>query len=547
MINPLQAMQASRGANQNRASAIQSQGAVNESQNLQRQQLNTGSIGARMDGRSPQMLAVDPNMYADRKQQRDFTALNQERTRQATAQQNQIQNQQALAREELRYKNNLATGEANANLQRQNVLDAESRAAKIAAQQRIDERAQKEAMFALTDERYKDLRIPAGQVIKQYNAWTTASPTTGKTGAEEFQTKSYHDNIKQQAYALGDTAIIQHWKDVNKSKLGGNTANPLTQPKVGSKAYTDAAMSLLTSSAEFPNIQGKAQKEAEQKAYAFGQSIKTGYVTTLKATSELGFSPDMSGQIGNPLHIPEGPTFDSGLPAPPVNVKPGNGANANLLLNNKDGSPGAIPGYLSDAFNNTSATDLAKVVGTGAVAYNALNAATTYTDSVDKIGENISKDIKDRFPKAKNMKELKIAVFKDAQSKYAPGLKISDDDISKMNVDDMKKKLAANKQGWSTRMAKKGFTAFKDKNGKVRMPEGLKRSLKVGAYGTAFIAGLEWLDSRDYTPAQIEEAKEEVKGFNSTQSAIVQVINDEVLADQEINATLNSLEERPSN
>ena len=144
MINPLQAMQASRGANQNRASAIQSQGAVNESQNLQRQQLNTGSIGARMDGRSPQMLAVDPNMYADRKQQRDFTALNQERTRQATAQQNQIQNQQALAREELRYKNNLATGEANANLERQNVLDAESRAGKIAAQQRIDQRAQKE-------------------------------------------------------------------------------------------------------------------------------------------------------------------------------------------------------------------------------------------------------------------------------------------------------------------------------------------------------------------------------------------------------------------
>jgi hypothetical protein len=297
-------------------------------------------------------------------------------------------------------------------------------------------------------------------------------------------------------------------------------------------------MRLLRSNPNFATIEAKAQKDASAATYAQGKQINDSFNATLASITKLGYSPSLNNAVQP--QFPVNVDRDSGLLVPPINpiIDKTDPNNTNLILNNPDGTPGAIPGAISEFIDNTTSTDVAKVGG-GVLATKLITDEISKT-SADKIGKNISADIKEKYPNAKNMRSLKIEVFKDAQSRYAPDLKMSDDDIAKMNVDDMRKKLAANQKGWASRMVKKGFSSFKDSKGNARMPDGLKKSLKIGAYGTAFIAGLEWLDSREYTPAQVEEGKKEAAEFNATQSAIVQIINDEVLADQEINATLNS-------
>ena len=533
MINPLQAMQAARASNQNRASAIQPTGAVNQSQNLQRQQLNTGQIGTRMDGVTPQMLAVDPNMYADRKQQRDFTALNQERQRQHAVDLNALQNQQAIAREETRYKNALDTAKQTDQLNRQTLLDAEARAKLAKDKERKDKLEQAKALQILKDDQFADLREPAGRIFQRKNAWDQGA-------AVKYQRETYSQLLNQQAYALGDPTIRKAWVEEQNKKLGPNQTSRFTEQdlEVDSPDYLNTAMRLLRSNPNFATIEAKAQKDASAATYAQGKQINDSFNATLASITKLGYSPSLNNAVQP--QFPVNVDRDSGLLVPPMESKTDktDPNNNNLILNNPDGTPGAIPEAAKEFIDNTSVEDVAKVGGGAFLAKQTID--TLSKSSAEKIGNNISKDIKEKYPNAKNMRSLKIEVFKDAQARYAPDLKMSDDDIAKMNVDDMRKKLAANQKGWASRMAKKGFSSFKDSKGNPRMPDGLKKSLKIGAYGTAFITGLEWLDSREYTPAQVEEAKKETAEFNATQSAIVQIINDEVLADQEINATLNT-------
>ena len=195
MINPLQAMAQARAANQNPTGGIQSVGATDPRLSLQRQQLNIPNTGQRMDGRASEMVAVDPYMYVDRKQQRDFTAINQERQRQANALENQ-KNREAQVK---------AATVLNERT-RQNQLDQEERLRiqaeeqrRLAAKAKIDNQ---NALNALADERFAQVRAPAGEAIARHTNWfLEGGRDRFNQDAFERYFNSYAMKVDDQAYS----------------------------------------------------------------------------------------------------------------------------------------------------------------------------------------------------------------------------------------------------------------------------------------------------------------------------------------------------------
>jgi hypothetical protein len=434
MINPLQAMQAARASNQNRASAIQPTGAVNQSQNLQRQQLNTGQIGTRMDGPAPQMLLVDPNLYADRKQQRDFTALNQERTRQATAQQNQIKNQQALAGEELRYKNAIDTAKQTDQLNRQTILDAEARAVLVKDRESKDKLEQAKALQILKDDQFADLRGPAGSIFQRKNAWDQGAGL-------EYQKETYSQLLNQQAYALGDPAIRKAWVDEQNAKLGPNQTSRFTEQdlKVDSPEYTSTAMKLLRGNANFATIEAKAQKDASAATYAMSKQIDDSFNATLASITRLGYSPSVDSNAVRP-QFPVSVDRDSGLLVPPMEP---------IIDDTATNSPNSP--YISTNLLNLAKDGLGEInldpattlgVGTAGYVANALTAqGENKVDEVIKNAEIPKGSINNRKPISEvplnDLEKSKIDAFKKVAA--STGAKVPKDiDILKMNSSQIK-------------------------------------------------------------------------------------------------------------
>lgn len=488
MINPLQAMQQARAGNQNRASAIQSTGAANQAQNLQRQQMNTGSIGTRMDGPAAQMLAVDPNLYADKKQQRDFTALNQERERQHASNLSQIQNQQALAREELRNQNNLALGKANSELQRQNSLEAEKRALTAQDNKRKSDLEQMQMKQILTDERFSDLREPAYRVMARKNAWASGA-------AQKFQQETYTQLLNNRAMAYGDTAISQEWADEQNRKDPNNTSK-YGPDKIDRKSpeYLQAAQRLLQKDPKFAQIQGEVLKESQNRTYATGKGIEDAYLATIASTTKLGYSLRKPEGYTDPNFNPKVTTQFPGLldpPMPPDLKKGPDNSNQPILFgrdpNGNLGFNGVIPEYASDLTEKVSLGNVVPAAIFGGAAdqfskgVNQRNAAKAL-DNMPKPqntfapGQNPNLQpqgsIRARYEARQRAliatnKTARRDFLKGVMEKHAPDLKLKDVDIDKMSDADFKKMVVGSQKGFISNLASKGIKGLKSPGAKM--------------------------------------------------------------------------------
>ena len=278
-MNPLQAQF---------QSGIQSQAPTAESTNLQRQQLNTGKIGERMDGPSPQMLAVDPNLYADRKQARDFQALNQERARQQDVLLSDRQNQQALAREKLRYENQLAIGKAATDAQRQTILDAETREVEARKVKQKEVLEQARLMQILRNEQYADLRKPAGTIIQKYNAWNSGD-------GKKYVADTYRSLLEARANIFTSDQVKERWAadPQTKSNLGGHQPAEAAGPARGTKEYMHYQMKLLEESPEFADIVKDAERVSQQRGLAMGQQLSAAYTAVTQQITKLGYGPSV--------------------------------------------------------------------------------------------------------------------------------------------------------------------------------------------------------------------------------------------------------------
>lgn len=178
MINPLLAAQQARAGNQQVAPQIQAFGPQTSQTLLQQQQLNTPSIGSRIDGPSPIMVRQDPNFYAQQERDRVFTAMNQERQRMSAS---DLQQRGAQAASALQAQRDQATGgrldktitsniEA-AKIHNKNAKDAAELAnkLKVKLQKLIDKRAQGRldagigAQIADTAQKLENARAVAGE------------------------------------------------------------------------------------------------------------------------------------------------------------------------------------------------------------------------------------------------------------------------------------------------------------------------------------------------------------------------------------------------
>ena len=199
MINPLQAMAQARSAMQNPAMGIQAVGATSPELSLRAQALNAPTIGQRMDGPAPRMVTIDPNFYPDRKQARDFNAINQERQREFTAEQNRLRTEEARRAADLLQKRTV-----------QNQLDAERRLAVAQEEERRKNaeamRQNQKMMGELADERYSMVREPAGEAIQRHTNWfigggrNTYYKNYFNRMVDQYAMSSIPDDVVQEEY-----------------------------------------------------------------------------------------------------------------------------------------------------------------------------------------------------------------------------------------------------------------------------------------------------------------------------------------------------------
>lgn len=492
-MNPLQAQF---------QSGIQSQAPVDERTNLQRQQLNIGRVAERMDGPTAQMLAVDPNMYADRKQARDFQALNQERQRQQDILLSDRQNQQALAREKLRYDNQIAIGKANAELQRQLALDAERRALDTYKQKQKDAIDQQRTLQILRNEQFADLREPAGRVMAKKNAWDSG-------GAEKYVQDAYTSLMQARANNITPDQVKKAWEstvDVN-----GNTPTPGSGPKMGTAKYKEIQMRILQSQADFGDIQADTLREAQKQAYAVGQQINGAYTAVTNQITKLGYSPSMDANYTPVFGGSVTPSGRTQLRPPPasggVNI-PALKARAAELDKDGDGiadEPGILDpfrrgniGAIGRAVTNPdNLPDSTTVVGTVAAGW-MTNVLSKGWGKWSKSG--IEKSLLDKiaplrkkYPSGQvgNLAKLKERMFQDTIKEY--GLendpKLKNVDLKNLKAKDMAEIIAKRQDGIVTKLAKKFPKVFKDKKtGKFKVPEGMKKLIKAGGITMGAIA-----------------------------------------------------------
>ena len=225
------AAQQARAGNQQVAPQIQAFGPQTSQTLLQQQQLNTPSIGSRIDGPSPIMVRQDPNFYAQQERDRVFTAMNQERQRMATA---DLQQRGAQAASALQAQRDQATGgrldktitsniEA-AKIHNKNAKDAAELAnkLKVKLQELIDKKAQGrldagiEAQISDTAQQLAN----AKEVAKQEHDFAVENATlyeTNRNNAADLLRQEENDRItRSNELGLGRIEVD------NKNKLDQN-------------------------------------------------------------------------------------------------------------------------------------------------------------------------------------------------------------------------------------------------------------------------------------------------------------------------------------
>lgn len=499
MINPLQAMQAARAANQTRPTSIQSQGAVTPQTALQRQQLNTGAIGQRMDARGPEMIAIDPNMYADRKQARDFQIMEAERQRQFAQQQDNIRNQRAIELEKFKNK-----------LQKERALSAGIEAQELAKANQV-----------LLDDRFKDLREPAGRVIAKRTAWESGAK-------DKFFADTYKSLFRNKALSIPQAEVDNFYK--SKPMPGGNVSRG-TPPKYGTEEYIKEATEYLRSMPDFDKLQGDLEKQANERTYLTGKQINDAYNVTLSSITKLGYSPQMDPNYN--------PSFVQNIPATtrpplvnfnqtPLNPEPSSSGSTII-----DAGKALVQGgkeVLDDALSNPGETAaIMTALGLSAAGLRELlqrdpNAGLKLIDKAVKEGkittaqgETIKKGFSSYAGKAMgSLKKGQRAkgIIKETRKQFvdlfktvAPDTKLKDVDILKIKPDQMGKALTDSKNSLLKRIGIKALPLAKGKVGRG-----------VGLLSAGFIV-------YDLSQAVTPEQKREIEAHNQRVKDTVEAYN----------------------
>jgi len=330
MINPLEAMMAARAANQGNSysSGVQNTGSVDPRVLLAMQQMNTPSIGQRMDGRNSEMVAVDPYKYADLKQQRDYQAAMNARTNNTNM---QVANAGALNNKYLadqaydrgkdladtKYQRDQDLANTKYERDRQLVLDAEERENQR-YQRRLKEQQEAERMkLQLNNEQFDSLRAPAMQAIQNKTYWNSG-------GEQETANKIYKNELSKRALQVGDETIQSAYKEEFKRENGSYpTAQLLRTDENGNvnSKYQEIANRILMGGGEFTKVDQEIQREVAGQVRNIGQSIDQQFIAVSQTMTKFGYAPSEIGSY-SPSFGPNALTAPSltGLPVPPANM-----------------------------------------------------------------------------------------------------------------------------------------------------------------------------------------------------------------------------------
>lgn len=529
MINPLEAMIAARAANQNSYSqGVQNVGAVDPRVLLAAQQMNTPTIGARIDAGNGQMVAVDPYKYANAKQQRDYAAAMNARTNNTNMQvanannlnkqflDNQL-HERNLARDNTAFErgqtlaqtghsNKMAQIAQDAQLNNANNLAAEAREMEALEQKQKILLTGQENLMKLKNSQYGDeLRGMLGNSIQTQMQWVGGQKdVTQKTYMEE----AYY----RKALELNQDPAIQT-EYVRQQNLKGIVKPPPLKRTDGNgkinPLYQQIANDLLMQDPNLPSIQQKINSEVgnrmrntetmiNQQAMAAQQLItKTGVSPSI----DPNFTANFGGQALQPnLQL-------SGPPVPPVPTisteETTEGGNSPYMTLNAGKLIADIASDTAQSVMNNSSDIVAG--GTGLLALDQVTKQSKGTvDDLIKDADIPKGSINNRKPidevPLNDTEKSKISAFKKVAK--STGAKVPDDiDILKMSSGDIKSHITEGRKGIITRMIKR--VGVGSKAGKY-----LKTVLKSGKYLAPVGA---WLFVKDLETAVTPEQKESLK------------------------------------
>lgn len=412
-MDPLTAMLNARKANVRAPGRIQNFGAQDMASILQQQQLNRGSIGARLDGPAPTMVKQDPYAYADRKEARDFQVLDAIQARRDAAQRQAASDQAAMIRQKMADANALARQKLSdqnalnrleladekaialqkaANekalaleaLRKQNAFaqsifdseqDAKNQREQIArqTQAKIDEQARIDKQFA-------GLKPALSKSIAQWTAWGSGS---GDGSRNEFYKKSLNesfDTLAAASYTQQEVqdAYVKKLTDEGKKVpkgfvLKGNDPN-----------YMETVKDLIRGDEQrFRQILSAAQRQANQLTNERGTIISQTFGRTMDFVNRTGVSfpgtnsltasvappPSGTGSPGLPQELDPGVLFKRDKPDP--NPNPGAEVDPLVPQYQRDASVLAdLTGRVADAITNgdVSASDFVTwAIGAGII------------------------------------------------------------------------------------------------------------------------------------------------------------------------------------
>lgn len=330
---------AARAGNQNTYGAgVQNTGAVDPRVLLAAQQMNTPTIGTRIDAGNGQMVAVDPYKYADLKQQRDYQAAMNARTNNTNMQvanannlnkqflENQL-HERNLARDNTAFSrgqelaqtghdNKLAQIEQQAELDNANNLASEAREMEALKQKQQIILNGQENLMKLKNTQYGDeLRGMLGNSIQTQMQWVGGQKdVTQKTYMEE----AYH----RKALELNQDPAIQA-EYVRQQSLKGIVKPPSLKRTDGNgkinPLYQQIANDLLMQDPNLPSIQQKINSEVGSRMRNTETMINQQAMAAQQLITKTGVSPSIDPNFTATFGQALQPNLQlSGPPVPPV-------------------------------------------------------------------------------------------------------------------------------------------------------------------------------------------------------------------------------------
>jgi uncharacterized protein YdbL (DUF1318 family) len=355
---------------------------------------------------------------------------------------------------------------------------------------------QKQAMFALNDEKFKGARQSVANVFADHNAWISGN-------AETLRQNTLRENVRKMAVSSIGEDIIKKAVDTGKTQF-----QPGAYPKFGTPAYDNLAINLLKSSP------GGMQKIAEQEALINRQIANITQSKALTYKSALEFATKTG------ISVPEGtvsPTPYDGSPMvygdpsnlPMIGDKPKVeeevDPNTGFLIN-PDGTPGSLMPTLDGTKKAiqsglTAVKDNAPTVGGAATLGYLGNKATKVGDEkaqglVDGTKNGDLMAMKEKGKTVVEVQQKKVANFKKLAKSTRSKVDLSDAEIIKMKPADLKKYVMENRQTVLGKYVGK-IPGFDSKM--------LKKVAKVGIAG---LAGMSVYDFLNAITAEDREALE---------------------------------------